>query len=154
MNRASTAVIGVGNEYRRDDAAGLAVARALTCLPSVTVMELAGEGSELIEAMEPFERVFIIDTSRSDSPPGEIREFDVSGEPLPVHFFNYSSHAFGVAEAVEVARSLGRLPAMVTVYAIEGMSFDAGLGISEPVREAVSDVAGRIRRAVRSAFPW
>ncbi|MDX1741096.1 MAG: hydrogenase maturation protease [Rhodothermales bacterium] len=148
--RAATAVIGVGNEYRGDDAAGLEVARSLSSVPSVKVLELPGEGSELIEAMEPFERVFIVDASRSQSHPGEISDFDVSSEALPVQYFNYSTHAFGVAEAIEVARSLGRLPKTVRVFGIEGMNFDFGLGLSEPVRQAVREVAGTIRRALRS----
>ncbi len=138
------AVIGIGNEYRGDDAAGIAVARRLAGLPDVTVIELPGEGTEIIDAMAPFDRVILADASRSGEIPGTIREFDVSTVSLPVRFFNYSTHAFGLAEALEVARALGTLPPEVTVFAIEGHRFDAGDELSPPVVEGVQEVASRI----------
>ena len=48
----SIVVIGVGNEYRSDDGAGIAVARRLRMLfpTGVTVLEESGEGAALIEA--------------------------------------------------------------------------------------------------------
>ena len=144
-SRVPTAVIGIGNEYRGDDAAGLAVARSLADTDDVVVLELPGEGSEIIEALERFDRAFLVDASRSDSEPGRIREFDVSTEPLPVRFFNYSTHAFGLAEAIEVARALGRLPSTVRVFGIEGQSFAAGAELSAAVRESIHQVEQRIR---------
>lgn len=139
------AVIGIGNEYRGDDAAGIAVARRLARLhDEFTVIELPGEGTEIIDAMAPFDTVILADASRSGGVPGTIREFDVSTVSLPVRFFNYSTHAFGLAEALEVARALGTLPPEVTVFAIEGQRFDAGDELSAPVVNGVREVATRI----------
>lgn len=144
------AVVGIGNEYRGDDSAGIAVVRRLTGLPdSVTVIELPGEGTEIIDAMAPFDVVILADASRSDGVPGTIREFDVSTMSLPVRFFNYSTHAFGLAEALEVARALGSLPPKVTVFAIEGHRFEAGDELSPPVVNGVREVAARISETLR-----
>ena len=41
-----------------------------------------------------------------------------------------STHALGLADAVELARSLGRLPQRVVVYGIEGAAFEFGNGLS------------------------
>jgi hydrogenase maturation protease len=38
---------------------------------------------------------------------------------------------------IELARALNRLPARVIVYAVQGARFDAGTGLSGPVRAAM-----------------
>ena len=45
-----------------------------------------------------------------------------------------------MGDAIELARALGTLPARVVVYAVDGESFAAGLGLSAPVEEAVGEV--------------
>jgi hydrogenase maturation protease len=55
-----------------------------------------------------------------------------------------SSHHFGVADAIEPARSLDRLPQRLVVYAIEGEDFGAGRELSEPVARAVEAIAGEL----------
>src|SRR5271165_7198320 len=111
-------VIGVGNEYRSDDGAGIAVARRLReRFPTgVTILEENGEGAALIDAWQGATRVMLVDAVRSGAPPGTIHRLDAQAAPLPAGFFHYSTHAFSVAEAVELARSLGQLPSHVTVY--------------------------------------
>lgn len=37
-----------------------------------------------------------------------------------------STHTFGVAEAIGLARTLGKLPRQVIVFAVEGASFEFG----------------------------
>jgi hydrogenase maturation protease len=48
-----------------------------------------------------------------------------------------TTHAFGVAEAVELARVLGRLPHRLSIYGIEGRKFDLGSAPSLEVALAV-----------------
>jgi hydrogenase maturation protease len=55
-----------------------------------------------------------------------------------------STHALGVAEAIELARALGRLPARLEVYAIEGARFTAGAGLSPAVEQAVGKLAASL----------
>ena len=62
---------------------------------------------------------------------------------MPAGWFRYSTHAFGAAEAIELARVLGRLPRRLIVVGIEGARFDAGVGLSPEVAAAVEDVARR-----------
>jgi hydrogenase maturation protease len=57
-----------------------------------------------------------------------------------------STHALGLAEALVLARVLGRRPAEVLVYAIEGRSFRPGQGLSPEVARAVR----RVERMVRA----
>ena len=48
-------VIGIGNQYRGDDALGILLARRINSLnlPQVRVIEQAGEGAALIEMSPP-----------------------------------------------------------------------------------------------------
>jgi hydrogenase maturation protease len=132
-------VIGVGNPLRGDDAAGIEVARRLSLArpPGVMVLEQEGEPATLLEAWAGADEALIVDGVSSGSPPGTLHRFVVTDEPLPAELFRPSTHALGVAEAVELARELGRLPRRLSVYGIEGESFDAGDGLTPLVQAAV-----------------
>jgi len=144
-------VIGIGNAWRRDDAAGLAVARLLAgALAGVDVLEREGEPAGLMDTWEGAERLWLVDAVSSGSPPGTVHRIDLAEQELPPELFRASTHHLGLAEAVELARALGRLPARVVFYGIEGSSFEAGEGMSPGVEMAVGHVADAIRDEVRA----
>ena len=138
-------IIGIGNEYRGDDAVGLIVARRLNerLADSVKVIEQSGDGAALMAAWRGAETVIIFDAVMSGAAAGTIHRFDVSAQPLPKSGFRCSTHAFGVAEAIELARALGELPRSLMVYGIEGKNFAAGVGLSPEVERAVGEVVRR-----------
>lgn len=146
-------VIGVGNGYRGDDAAGIAAVRKIgeKALPSVEVLEENGEGTALMASWKDAERVILIDAVRSSAEPGTIHRFEAHARPIPARFFHYSTHAFGVAEAVELGRVLGQLPSRLILYGIEGKNFEAGTALSPEVQEAVERVTDRILQDLRDA---
>ncbi|MFH1340605.1 MAG: hydrogenase maturation protease [Pseudomonadota bacterium] len=139
-------VLGVGNPDRGDDAAGRKVARLLRwMLPhDVEVAEHGGEATDLLARLEGAAAAFLVDACASDAPAGTVQRFDVSAAALPQRSFGVSTHGFGLAEAIELARALGRLPPRCVVYAIEGASFEAGAPLSPPVATAVAEVARRM----------
>jgi hydrogenase maturation protease len=145
----SILVIGVGNQYRRDDGAGLVVAHALRerRLPDgVRVMEHGGEGASLLDAWRGADIVILIDAVSSGAAPGTTHHIDTTAGPLPTGLRLASSHAFGVREAVELARALGQLPATLFFYGIEGADFGAGTELSPAVEMAARAVAERVAR--------
>ena len=93
----------------------------------------------------------LVDAVRSGAPPGTIHRLDARAAPIPTGFFHYSTHAFSVAEAVELARSLDQLPPHLIVYGIEGENFEAGVGLSAAVEQAVESVVERAAEDMRSA---
>lgn len=139
-------IIGVGNEFRGDDAVGPVAARCLANLglPGVEVEVASGEGADLMERWKGADTVILIDAVRSGAPPGTVHRIDASRETVPGSFFSYSTHAFSVAEAVELARRLGLLPKGVTLYGIEGLDFSTGQGLTPPVEEALGNVVREI----------
>ncbi len=147
-------VIGVGNEYRRDDGAGLVVARKLKGFhfSDILVIESSGDGAELIESWEASSTVVLIDAAKSSAEPGTICRFDATSQPLPMNFSFHSTHAFGVAEAIALARALEQLPSSLIVYAIEGKNFSAGIGLSSEVAEAAERVVEQVSLKLTSFF--
>jgi hydrogenase maturation protease len=142
-------VIGVGNEYRRDDGVGRAVVRALPPMPDgVKVMEASGDGADLMEAWRTAKAVILIDAVHSGAPPGTVYRLNAIARTVPSCFFRYSTHAFSVAEAVELARTLDRLPPLLVIYGIEGREFAAGTGLSPEVARAAVEVAKSVRAEV------
>ena len=55
-----------------------------------------------------------------------------------------SSHAIGLVESIELARTLGALPAHCRVLAIEAARFELGAGLSPPVATAVDEAVERV----------
>jgi hydrogenase maturation protease len=110
-------VLCFGNPDRGDDAAGALVAQQLNlpvCEPAA-ILDLSASA-----------HVILVDTVVTGSAPGTIHMWDASARPLAREPFRCSTHALGVAEAVELARALGRLPERVTIYGIEGSRFEHG----------------------------
>jgi hydrogenase maturation protease len=140
---AGTVVIGVGNRLCGDDVAGLEVARMVRerAGHALRVFELDGEPSGLLDAWEAAEFAVVIDASASGAAPGTVHRFDAAEGPLPGGLRGSSTHALGVADAIELGRALGRLPARLTVYGIEGQRFGAGALPSAAVEDAITAVA-------------
>ena len=139
-------VIGVGNQWRRDDAAGLVVARLVRDRgdPGIGVVEHEGEATALLDAWEDAGDVVVVDAVHSGAPPGTVHRVDPLAEPVPPALFRVSSHVLGVADAIELARAVDRLPARLTLYGIEGEDFSLGSGLAPEVERAARRVAARI----------
>jgi hydrogenase maturation protease len=145
-------IIGIGNEYRGDDGAGLVVARALHALslPHTRLMEHTGEAGALMGAWQNADYVFVIDAARASETPGAIFRFEAHDAPLPACFLSTSTHDLGVAEAIELSRLMGSLPERLVVYAIEGRDFAVGSALSLPVEHACREVVVCIVREVHA----
>lgn len=152
VRTATILVIGVGNEYRGDDGAGLYVARALRslALPHTRIVEHPGEAVALLDVWRDADQVIVIDAARACGAPGAIYHIEAQTNPIPARFLATSTHDLGIAEAVELARLTGCLPACLSVYAIEGRDFDVGLALSPPVAHACREVAARVAHEVRN----
>lgn len=143
---AAALVLGVGNALRGDDGVGLAVARRLRDrhLPGVAVLESDGDVGEVVQALKEHGRVVAVDASHGEGRAGAIRRFEAGAASPAALLGGRSTHGLGLADAIELARVLGRLPAAVVVYTIEGRSFRLGDGLSDEVAAAAVEVEERI----------
>lgn len=143
-------IIGIGNAYRGDDAVGLHVAHCLKqqAHDRVHVIEESGDGAALMECWKDADTVILIDAVYSGAKPGTIHRLNAHAQPVPANFFHYSTHAFGVAEAIELARALNQLPSRLVVYGIEGKCFETGVGLSSEVEKAALEVVKTVRQDI------
>jgi hydrogenase maturation protease len=155
-------VIGVGNEYRRDDGVGPRVLELLGRpderggqderggLGGARLAGCDGEPARLIGLWEGAGLAIVVDAVRGDRP-GRVHELDL--DHVGRHRGSPSSHALGLEAAVELAAALERLPGRLVIVAVEGGDFDLGTGLSPPVAAALPAVAARVRRLAAAASP-
>ena len=135
-------VIGCGSAVRGDDAAGLLVARRLREL-GIPAREVEGELTAVLDAFEGSQDVLLVDAMAGGGRVGSVRSWD--GLPAGMRRrAGTSSHGLGVAEALDLARALGRLPRRVRIYGIEAGRVDPGGAVSPAVAAAVEKLARRI----------
>ena len=148
----SIKIIGIGNPFRSDDGIGRHITQQIRQykLPNVDIIEECGEGTSLMEQWNGEEYVIVIDAVSSGGTPGTIHRLVARTDRIPSNFFHYSSHTFGLAEAIELSQILGRIPENLIVYGVECNKFDDGVGISKELRESVETVIHFIRQDIRS----
>ncbi len=137
-------LIGVGNPLRGDDGVGLAVAAGVRAMESI---QSPGASFELMDLWEGADEVILVDAARSGAIPGTIHRLDAGTTPLPGSMLATSTHSVGLAETVELARQLGRLPQNVTVYGIEAGNLTRGDTLSPEVRRSAEALVEMIEGA-------
>ena len=139
-------VIGVGNEFRRDDGAGPAVVASLRdrVPPGVDLVVTDGEPTRLIEAWTGAALAVVIDAVRAHPPrPGRVHRF-VLDQPIGGPVRTTSSHGFGLDDAVRLALALDRMPGRLVVHAIEAEDLSQGSGLTSLVAAAAVSAASAI----------
>lgn len=144
-------IIGTGSPFG-DDACGLMAARQLARDAPVGAEVVIADrpGAGLIELMDGVEACLVIDAVRSGALPGTVHDLDL--RDLPRSFARaVSSHDLGVAEAVQLAVALGRLPAHCRLLGIEigARVWAASERPAPAVRRAIGEVVHRARQWIR-----
>jgi hydrogenase maturation protease len=104
----------------------------------------------LIADWAGFDALICIDAAAAPgAEPGRVHRFDLSEGDLPQEMSFTSSHAFGLPEAIALARTLDLAPRTIIIYAIEGRSFEAGAAPSPEVEAAAAEVADRVAAEAR-----
>lgn len=143
-------VIGLGHRDRGDDAVGPAVAEALAAggLP----------GAEVVEHEDPMDLVLrwsgrpwavVVDAVVSGAAAGTVVTADLRGPAPATRDWGRAAlggtHAFGLAEAIDLSRALGRLPDRVTLVGVEAGDVTPGVGLCPAVASAVPEAVERVR---------
>ncbi len=146
-------IVGIGNKYRGDDGVGPWVAQKLKeCeLPEhVKIVEQCCDGAELIELWKNTDTVIVIDAVQTQSPAGTLHRIEAHHEEVPGDFFHYSTHAFSLAEAIELSKVLGELPANLIIYGIAGENFAMGAEIHGTVKQTAHALVAQLVAEIKS----
>lgn len=146
------AVIGVGNDFRQDDAAGRAVVAALARrsehhpLPQGTGLFVCdGEPTRLLSLWQGTDLAIVVDAARDTSGrPGRIHRLDGDGVLRTARRDGAGSHGLGLRAAIELASALERLPGRLVVYAVGTADTAPGVRMSAAVQAVVHPLARRI----------
>ena len=142
-------ILGVGSPSG-DDQAGWLVVDALNdlgigAIAGVKLEKLDRPGARLVARLEAAEHVALIDAMQSGESVGSIRRFDQ--RDWPRYRGGLSSHGFGVADALALARELGSLPRRLDLYGIEVGPVAPGEAPGDAIRAAAKALARQIADA-------
>lgn len=135
-------IIAVGNERRRDDGVGLAVARLLATrdLPAgVRVEEAVPEGLDLATALEGAARAVIVAAVKLGAPPGTIHVLSPADAEARADYIS-SLGTLTLVDALELTAMLGVKPEVVIV-GVEPAEIVPGQTLSPLVSDAVRRAA-------------
>jgi hydrogenase maturation protease len=138
MNR-EIVVIGIGNEFRRDDGVGLAVAGQIAKrkLSGVRVLTSIGEPGSMLEAWTGVPVAIVVDAAAGRGAiPGRIRRW-VPGDPTESAVL--SSHALGLPQTYALGEALGQIPQKLVVFTVDIADTGHGIALSPTVAAAVPE---------------
>ena len=141
-----TVIIGIGDERRRDDGVGIAVARALAEgeLPAGVRVEEAGrEGFDLLAAIDGTERVIILAAMRLGDAPGAIHVLSPADAEARANYLSPLG-TMALADALELALMIGSRPE-VLIVGVEPAEIVPGHTLNAEVAAAVQRAAGIAR---------
>jgi len=141
-------VLGLGNPILTDDGAGIHVVRAAAARispeSSVTFAEASVGGLRLLDMLEGYERVILIDAIQTgDGHPGDV--YRLGPDDLQVSLHSGSTHDLSLSGALALGRGLGMALPNNEDTIILALEAEDVLAFGEACTRAV---AGAIPRAV------
>lgn len=155
LQQSNSLVVGVGNEQRGDDAAGLLVVRALrrAGIQCADLVEHPGDGAGLMELWQGYSRVIVVD-ALDGALETDVAWFDVSSSRAGFVTTASSTHAIGLSQAVEMARALGLLPRRIEICAIAAHEFapfsTPSADVERACARAAEQISARLGQSIES----
>jgi hydrogenase maturation protease len=144
-----TLVVGIGSTIRRDDGIGVRAARQFKercSSPHVDVIELGTAGLSLLDFIDGYDRLIILDAIITGSPPGTVHE--LKGEDVTKTVHLGVGHEADLPTSLRLGKQLtGRMPSDVLVFAVEAGDIQTfSEQLSPEVQDAIPVVLARIER--------
>lgn len=149
-----TLVAGVGNVFLRDDAFGVEVVRLLAERPQppgVQIRDYGIRGVHLVyELLDGYDLFVLVDAAPRGEAPGTVSVLEVelpSPEAQPV----IDAHSLTPDAIFGLLSSLGGHSGRNLVVACEPAEVDAGMGLSDPVQEALPHAVRAVEEILAQA---
>ncbi len=113
------------------------------------MLDCGDEPTRLLDAWAGLDLVVVVDAIRPGGAPGTLHRVEAHEGRLPAELGMASTHAFGIADTIELGRALGRSPGRVVVIGVEGASFEMGEDVSPEVEAAIDRVVEAVRAELR-----
>ena len=147
-------VLGMGNVLMGDDGAGpnaVATFAAQFDVPEeVTLLDIGTPGLDLVPHLAGVDTLLLVDTVRSDAPPGTVRTYDKATllrAKLPPRL---SPHDPALGQCLAMLEIAGCAPREVLLVGIVPEVTAFGPGLSAAVKNAIPGVVERIAMELRA----
>lgn len=148
-----TLILGLGNPILSDDGIGIKIVRELSSqidTQKFEIKESSESGFALIDLIEGYKRVIIIDSIKTDEGKvGQVYELNVV-DLLNTVRLNFP-HNLSFATAIELSRQLGlNMPEEIKIYAVEvedNLTFneDCSPNLKNAIPQIVNEILAKIK---------
>ena len=150
-----TLVAGVGNVFLRDDAFGVEVVRLLAGHPvpdGVQIRDFGIRGVHLAyDLLDGCDLFVLVDAAARGEPPGTVTVLEVEvPEAGSLASPVIDAHGLAPDDIFALLATLGGRPGRSLVVACEPADVSAGMGLSEPVREALPHAVRTVEEIIAS----
>lgn len=139
-NIPATAIIGLGNPLRGDDGVGVCLLPSLrkqTLPPNVKVIDGGTQGLNLVNLIEGWQRVILIDAAEIGKSPGQFIRFRLEEADLSENKQHLSIHSAGLSEALLLAQALKILPPEVIIFGVQPADIEWKTELSPAVEACI-----------------
>ncbi len=150
-NPVSTLIIGLGNPLRGDDGIGVRVIEELKTqtLPSnAQVVDGGTQGLGLVNLMEGWTRVILVDAADVGQAPGQFKRFLLDEAQLLGNSRHLSIHAAGLRDALLLAQALEILPPEVIIFGIQPRQLDWDSNLSPEIEAILPNLVDAVLNEV------
>ena len=151
-------VLGLGNVLLGDDGAGVTavdyVTRHFAAPEGVSLLDGGTLGMSLLPLLSSADRVILVDAVAADAPAGSLVRLE--GEDVAhASLHRLSPHQVGVADLLDGARLVGRLPATLVLLGVVPASIELEVGLSPAVAASIPELAELVvEDAARLGYPF
>jgi hydrogenase maturation protease len=149
-------LIGIGQELRGDDAAGIEIVRAWQQAYPDTAKQMRVElsplpGLGLLDLLEDAQAAILVDAIQSGAEPGTVHTVGLEN----VEAFaagSGSAHGFGVAETLALAKKISpaSLPEQIILLGIEIQHMDLGQPLSSAVQASIPQAVLTLEKTIQN----
>jgi hydrogenase maturation protease len=139
----ATLVIGLGNPLRGDDGVGVRVAQMLAeqaLPPGVEVIDGGTQGLGIVNLMEGWQRVIVVDAADVGRSPGQFVRFTLDEARLLGDDQHLSIHVAGLRGALLLAQALKMLPDEVIIFGVQPANLEWESTLSPQIEATLPDL--------------
>jgi hydrogenase maturation protease len=147
-------IVGIGSYLSRDDEIGLALVGALSREPTWTVwcvlLDSADIATVASSLLEWDKSVVLVDAANMGLAPGEFRFFPERDAALFLKDDSVSTHGFGLAEGLQLARNLG-FSRPVYIFAVQPFDLSPRQGLTPEMAALFPTLLSSLKAACEDA---
>ncbi len=140
-------VIGVGNLLLKDEGVGVHVAHELlrVDLPQHIKVVDGGTSPEILEFVDPGEKLVIIDAIEANDTPGSVYRFNINDIETKATEF-VSVHDLSLISRIKILQALGKGPEEVVIIGVQPKAIEPGTTLTPEIQQKLPNIIAVVLR--------